>query len=122
MIDPLLTMMILCNIYMMIILSHPPLGELVDALLRRGPAGLDHVEDALLVGHQARHLAYHVPHHLHALAEALGRQAAADSSSGTRSSRGATAAKTADILKRRHAEHGAAAAAVANSRSSTPYI
>lgn len=50
---------------------HPPLGELVDALLRGCPARLDHVEDTLLVGHQARHLAHDVPDHLHALAEAL---------------------------------------------------
>lgn len=51
--------------------THPPLGELVDALLGGGTSGLDHVQDALLVRHEAGHFAYYLPHHLDALAQSL---------------------------------------------------
>lgn len=47
------------------------LGELVDALLRRGAAALDHVENALLVRHEADDLAHHLAHELRLLAGAL---------------------------------------------------
>lgn len=56
--------------------THPPLGELVDALLGGGTSGLDHVEDALFVRHEAGHFAHNLPHHLHALAQSLMLRAA----------------------------------------------
>lgn len=54
--------------------SYPPLGELVDSLFGRSAAGLDHIEDSLLVRHKACHLAHHLPHKLHASTQALQQQ------------------------------------------------
>lgn len=48
-------------------MPHPPLGELVDALFCGGTTGLDHVEDALFVGHETRHFTDHLSYHLNAL-------------------------------------------------------
>lgn len=52
-------------------MPHPPFSELVDALFGGGAAGLDHVEDALLVGHETRHFANHLSYHLHPLTQPL---------------------------------------------------
>jgi hypothetical protein len=51
--------------------SQTPLGELVDALVRRGPAGLDHVQDAALVGGQAHDFAGQCAAQRHAGAQFL---------------------------------------------------
>merc|ERR1712127_314266 len=48
--------------------AQPHLGELVNALLRAGATGLDHIKDALLVRHQAADLTDNLTHELHTLA------------------------------------------------------
>lgn len=50
-----------------LVAPEPPLGKLVDPLVRTGPAGLDHIKDATLVGGEPDNLADELADVVHAL-------------------------------------------------------